>query len=139
MRFGAAKKLKHHGKKFYNNLLEDISTLANHCLDEESWQVLLPLFLTKWTDEEPKKIKSKEVKDALKETVIYFNDNWCTKDHCRMWYAGSNPCGPTSNNALEANNRILKSPGFSDHKSLGAEELFEMVRFRVYFTFLPLF
>ena len=117
MRFRGAKKLKHHGKKVYNNLLEGISTLANHCLDEESWHVLLPLFLTKWTDEEPKKIKSKEVKEALKETVIYFNDSWCTKDHCRMWYAGSNPLGPTSNNALEANNRILNSPGFSDHKS----------------------
>ena len=83
----------------------------------------------------PKKIKSVEAKAALKDTVEYFNGNWCIKEHCRRWYAGCNRVGPSSNNAIEANNRILKSPGFSDHKSLGAEELFELV----IFLFSPLF
>ena len=44
---GGAKKLRHHDKKVYSNLIDDVSVLANHCLDEESWQVLLPLFRKK--------------------------------------------------------------------------------------------
>ena len=105
--------------------------LANHCLDEESWQVLLPLFRKKWTEEVPKKIKNKEVKAALENAVGYFYDNWCTKDHCRFWYSGSKPLMPTGNNGLESNNRILKSPGFSDHQRLGAEELFQLVNIAI--------
>ena len=135
MRFGGAKKLKKHAKKVFDNLFDDIASLANFCLDKESWHVLHQLFLKKWTDKVPKKIKSVEAKAALKDTVEYFNDNWCIKEHCRRWYAGCNRVGPSSNNAIEANNRILKSPGFSDHKSLGAEELFELVMF----LFSPLF
>ena len=87
VQFGGAKKLKKHARKVFDNLFEDISCLANFCLDEESWHVLHQLFLNKWTDEEPKKIKSVEAKAALKETVEYFNEQWCTKEHCRRWYA----------------------------------------------------
>ena len=75
------------------------------------------MFRKKWTEEVPKKIKNKEVKAALENAVGYFYDNWCTKDHCRFWYSGSNPLMPTSNNGLESNNRILKSPGFSDQRT----------------------
>lgn len=127
MKSGGAKQLRHRNKKLYGQLIDDVSTLAKHSIDEESWQVLLPLFLKKWSEDVPKKVKNKAVKEALETTVGYFRENWAEKDHCRRWYAGSNPLGPTTNNALETNNRILKSPGFSDHQSLGAEELFQVV------------
>ena len=107
--------------------MEDISALANFCVDEESWQVLLQLFRKKWTKDVPQKVKGKLVKEAVETAVGYFLENWCEKEHCRRWFAGNNPLGPMTNNGLESNNRILKSPGFSDHHSLGAEELFQVV------------
>ena len=47
MRFGGAKKLKKHAKKVFDNLFDDIASLANFCLDKESWHVLHQLFLKK--------------------------------------------------------------------------------------------
>ena len=81
--------------------MEDISALANFCVDEESWQVLLQLFRKKWTEDVPQKVKGKLVKEAVETAVGYFLENWCEKEHCRRWFAGNNPLGPMRERSLE--------------------------------------
>ena len=117
----------HRNKKLYHEFVEDVQTIANFSVDEESWDIVVELFFAKWKDV-PKKVKLREeVKAALATLLEYFGENWCDNSDLKLWYQGANPFMNTTNNALESNNRVLKSPGHSNHQMLGLDELFQMV------------
>ena len=120
-------------------MLADLQCLACHSLDKESWIVLKDLFVRKWREE--KKFPNPEVADAAAaaSAVSYLENNWFAEDQPCMWFQGTVPLSPVTNNSLERQNGILKSAGYSGRQKLGLEELFNMVRFRRYYlTFSPL-
>ena len=130
-------KLRSIAKKIYHEMLADLQCLACHSLDKESWIVLKDLFVRKWREE--KKFPNPEVADAAASAVSYLENNWFAEDQPCMWFQGTVPLSPVTNNSLERQNGILKSAGYSGRQKLGLEELFNMVRFRRYhLTFSPL-
>lgn len=75
----------------------------------EIFDVAADLFVSKWQNNYP---------DLMK----YFKDEWLTKN--RLWYEGAQKLIPSTNNALEAVNKVIK-----DENTI--RKLFDLGRFRV--------
>ena len=77
-------------KKLASELIEDIDAIAQYTVDEESLNTIMGLFCRKW--EEEKVISDKHTKEALKNAVSYFKNNWVKRADVRNWWQGANPC-----------------------------------------------
>lgn len=78
-------------KKVRANILADI-TFLQLISNVAKFEKARSLFLTKWADES--------------EFIEYFTDEWIRKNP--NWYEGVKTCVPSTTNALEATNRVLK-------------------------------
>lgn len=80
--------------------IEFLQTLAS----ETHFDIAMKLFLVKWENE--------------KEFLDYFRDMWITQNP--LWYEGAKQRVPSTNNALEATNRVFKDKfTFRERLSLG--------------------
>ena len=63
-----------------DSIYHDVNKLQLHALDESSFNVLLKLFLKKWTTKCPFTDESDELKDAVKQFLSYFQSQWIEKE-----------------------------------------------------------
>lgn len=91
-------KLDKLGPKLKAELREDIFAIQLSS-NKEMFEASSSLFLEKWRAKE-----SKSVNDFLK----YFEAQWL-KGSLTGWYEGAGPLLPSTNNALEATNRVIKT------------------------------
>ena len=91
----------------FQSIMNDIHMIHLFTLDKESFNVVFALFTRKYSEEWTyyNDLLKLEVRN---QALPYLSSQWALNKMTNLWFQGSNPQGPMTNNALERANQDFK-------------------------------